>query len=323
MTDYPFQYINYEVDAAAKIATVTLRNPHVGGNSAPFFAEEQLIEAIDEWESDDNVKVVIIKGEGDHFCAGHDVGEYLKGFKFQHKPDKPKPRPRNREQLVIQRNTRDAWKRLFFSLKPTIAQVQGQCIEWGNATQTCCDITIAAEDAHLGNLGQTAGISGITIIRIYTYLMGHKRTREMMISGRTFSGRDAALIGLVNRAVPAEQLEAEVLEEAQRIALLPIDGIVTGKAYSHLVFDSMGMGQAFTETYYGHQLGLKMKFEEDDFWFFDEIRRNGVKEAVRKRQERYEPVGGFGGEAERPIVPNGVAVFDNERERAGRSEPEG
>lgn len=303
MADYPFQYLNYEVDREEKIATVTMTNPHMGGNAAPFFAEAQLIDLIDQWESDDDVKVVIIKGSGDHFCAGHDVGAYLEGFHFQPKPDMPKPRQGNRKQLVTQRNSREAWRRLFYSLKPTIAQVHGQCIEWGNAVQTCCDLTIAAEDAHLGNLGQVAGISGITIIRIYTELIGHKRTREMMISGRTWSGTQAADIGLINRAVKGEDLADTVLNEARRIALLPIDGIVTGKAYTNLVFDSMGLSQAFTETYYGHELGLKMKFENDDFWFFDEIRRHGTKEAVRKRQNRYQKVGGFGSEAEYPIVP--------------------
>lgn len=303
MSDYPYDYVNYAVDREKKIATVTFHNPTMGGNAAPFFAEEQLVNAIDSWEDDDDVKVVVIKGTGDHFCAGHDVGAYLEGFKFQPKPDKPKPRLGNRKQLVIQRNSREAWRRLFYSMKPTIAQVHGQCIEWGNAVQACCDITIAAEDAHLGNLGQVAGISGITIIRLYANLIGYKRTREMMISGRTFSGRDASLIGLINHAVPAEQLESVVQQEAARIALLPIDGIVTGKAYAHLVFDSMGFSSAFTETYYGHELGLKMKFEEDDFWFFDQIRRNGVRDAVRQRQARYEPYGGFGADAELPLVP--------------------
>jgi enoyl-CoA hydratase len=303
VSEYPFTYINYEVDREANIATVTLTNPHAGGNASPFFAEEQLLEAIDAWESDDDVKVVIIKGAGHHFCAGHDVGGYLEGFQFQSKANAPKPRLGNHKQLVIQRDLRDAWRRLFYSLKPTIAQVEGQCIEWGNAIQVCCDMTIAADDAHFGNLGQVAGISGITILRVYVSLIGQKRTREMMISGRTFSGADASAIGLINHAVPASELEDTVRREAARIALLPLDGIVTGKAYTNLVFDSMGFTSAFTETYFGHELGLKMKFEPDDFWFFDEIRRNGIKDAVQKRKDRYEPVGGFGADAEYPLWP--------------------
>jgi len=298
---YPFEYAKYVVDPESKIATVTLSNPGKR-NSAPFWGEDQILDAIDDWEKNDDVKVVIIKGDGDHFCGGHDLEGYFDGFGTRSKTSE-RGLP-NRNQLMLERDMRQVWRRLFFSLKPTIAQISGHCIELGNALQACCDISIAAEDAHIGNLGQVAGISGITLIRLYAHLIGYKRTREMMVTGRTWSGREASLIGLVNRAVPAADVAAEALNEARRIALLPIDGIVSGKAYSHLVWEAMGMGQAFTELYLGHTLGLKLRFEEGDFAFFKEVRRNGAKEAVRKRRELYAPLGGFGPDAEVSIVPD-------------------
>lgn len=307
MSDHPFVYVDYQVDRQEKIATVTFTNP-AKHNAAPWWAEEELVAAIDAWERDDDVKAVIIRGTGEHFCAGHDVGAYLQGFKVDSAPGAPKRRPTNREQLLVERNLHQAKQRLFYSLKPTIAQISGQCIEWGNQIQVCCDISIAAEDAHLGNLGQAAGMAGINIIRIYAELVGFKRMREMMVTGRTISGRDAALIGLVNRAVRPEHLEDEVRTEARRIALLPLDGIVTGKAYTNAVYDSMGLGKAFSEVTLGHVLGLKIRVEEDEFSFFRELRNHGTSHAVRQRQARYEPLGGFGQRAERPIVPDDRAV---------------
>lgn len=299
---YPYEYVQYRVDPESKIATVTLSNPGKR-NAAPFWGEEQLVMAIDDWEKNDDVKVVIIKGEGEHFCGGHDLEGYFEGFGTRSKTNE-RGLP-NRHQLTLQRDLRQVWRRLFFSLKPTIAQISGHCIELGNQLQACCDISIAAEDAHIGNLGQVGGISGITLIRLYAHLIGYKRTREMMVTGRTWSGREASLIGLVNRAVPREQLAEEAMTEARRIALLPIDGIVSGKAYSHLVWEAMGMGQAFTELYIGHTLGLKLRFEEGDFAFFKEVRRNGASAAVAKRRELYAPLGGFGPDAEISIVPRG------------------
>jgi len=299
---YPYEYVKYRVDPESKIATVTLSNPGKR-NASPFWGEEQLVTAIDDWEKNDDVKVVIIKGEGEHFCGGHDLEGYFEGFGTRSKTNE-RGLP-NRHQLTLQRDLRQVWRRLFFSLKPTIAQISGHCIELGNQLQACCDISIAAEDAHIGNLGQVGGISGITLIRLYAHLIGYKRTREMMVTGRTWSGREASLIGLVNRAVPREKLEEEALTEARRIALLPIDGIVSGKAYSHLVWEAMGMGQAFTELYVGHTLGLKLRFEEGDFAFFKEVRRNGASAAVAKRRELYAPLGGFGPDAEISIVPRG------------------
>lgn len=295
---YPFQYAKYEVDRKAKIATVTLSNPKKR-NAAPFWGEDQLLAAIDAWEKDDDVKVVIIKGEGEHFCGGHDLESYFDGFGVRSKTTAELP---NRHKLRMERDLRQIWRRLFFSLKPTIAQVSGQCIELGNTFQVCCDITIAAEDANIGNLGQVAGISGISLIRLYANLIGYKRTREMMVTGRTWSGTEASLIGLVNRSVPREELDEEVLNEARRIALLPIDGIVAGKAYTQMVWESMGLSQTFTEQYFAHTLALKPRFEEDEFAFFKEVRKNGASAAVNKRRELYAPLGGFGREAEIPIT---------------------
>ncbi|OWT59182.1 enoyl-CoA hydratase/isomerase family protein [Candidimonas nitroreducens] len=297
---YPFDYIKYEVDREAKIATVTLSNPGKK-NATPFWGEEQLLDTIDAWEKDDDVKVVLIRGEGDNFCSGHDLNGYFDGFGVR---SKTKDRLANRHQLMLERDLRQVWRRLFFSLKPTIAEVRGHCIELGNALQACCDITIAADDANIGNLGQVAGISGITIIRLYAHLIGYKRTREMMTTGRTWSGREASLIGLINRAVPSEELAEAAMAEARRIAILPIDGIVMGKAYTHMVWESMGMGQAFTESYFGHAFGLKLKFEDGEFAFFKEVREHGAGEAVKKRRAHYEPLGGFGPRAEARIVPS-------------------
>ncbi len=296
MSEYPFNFLDYKVNREEKIATVTLNNPRTG-NLAPIFAEEQLTELIDEWEQDDDVKVVILKGTGDHFCAGHDVQQYNQTFKVGRDS-----RHNLRDSFIAKRDSRVEMRRLLFSLKPTIAQVHGLCIEWGNVFQVCADMTIAAHDAHFGNLGQTAGISGVTIIRLYISLIGQKRMREMMLSGRTWSGREASRIGLINRSVPKEKLEAEVLNEARRIALLPLDGIVAGKAYTHQVYESMGFGASFTENSYFHQLALKSKFEEGEPAFFRQAHKIGVKAAAKERNLRYDPLGGFGPAAERPTI---------------------
>lgn len=302
--NYRFDYFNYEVEPNSKIARITLRNPDPRkGNTAPFFAEQQLVELIDAWEKDDNVKVVVILADGEHFCSGHDMGEYLGAFHVDTEKEKEKRRrPKLREQLITERNLHKSIERLLFSLKPVVTGVQGRCLDFGMHLQTFSDISIAANDAHIGSLGQTAGAAGVSWLRIYASLIGFKRARAMWTTGRTFSGRDAALIGLVNRSVPRKDLNQAVLEEAQRIALLPLDGLVMGKAYTHMVLESMGFGKASAELYVAHVLGLKMRFEADEFWFFDEVRRSGAKEALRKRKARYEPLGGFGEISEKPIV---------------------
>ena len=307
MDKYPYEFFKYEVFQGEGIAVVTLNNPDQK-NVAPFWCEGQLNEIIDRWERDDNVKVVVIRGAGDNFSAGHDFGGYLDfyGVKGKAADSGKKPRAVNRHSLLNQRFQMNSKRRLFNSLKPTIAEIRGLCIEWANVFQACCDISIAADDAQIGSLGQTAGIAGITQLRLFVFLIGYKRAREMAITGRTWTGRDASLIGLINRSVPPERLSEEVWEEARRIALLPVDGIVTGKAYSEMVLESMGLDATFSESYNAYVAGLHISFEEEEFSFIRAVRKSGTSSAIAQRKARYDGVGGFGAQANKPIVGDGA-----------------
>jgi enoyl-CoA hydratase len=297
----PYQFTTYEVDREAKIATLTLSGPK-NGNPAPWWAEAEIMGHIDSWENDDDVKVVIIRSDKDDFSVGHDFGGYhenagLKGSKTAARAST------NRARLLRSGGGGGHYPtRLLTSMKPTIAEVRGHCIEWGCLTQVMCDITIAANDAHFGCLGQTAGNSGVHYLPMYMNLIGYKRAREMFLTGRTYSGADAARIGLVNRSVPVDELQDEVWNEAKRIALLPIDGIVLGKAYTQTALESAGLTTGHLTTMLAWNLGLRLRFEEDEFGFLTTVRKEGVSEAVQQRGERYAPFGGYGRHDERPLV---------------------
>jgi enoyl-CoA hydratase/carnithine racemase len=158
----------------------------------------------------------------------------------------------------------------------------------GNMLQLYCDMTIASSTARFGNLGQTIGISGITTARPYIQLIGQKRYREMMMTGKLITGKEAELWGLINRAVPDAKLEDEVMATVRRIALLPIDGIVTGKAFTALVYHEMGLASSFIEAGFGHSLGaFKLAHEPDEFHFFKMAREQGISAAINARNARY------------------------------------
>ncbi|HJN85541.1 MAG: enoyl-CoA hydratase/isomerase family protein [Dehalococcoidia bacterium] len=283
--DKPFY--KYEKDRKEKCAFLTLNRPEKR-NAVPESADEELVAAIDDWENDDNVKSVIVIGNGKHFCGGHDLGGWG-GLDMTSDAPRSERRDPQRVQLTRQIVGRPrTLGRLFLSMKPTIAAVRGVCIEMGNMIQLYCDMTIASETARIGNLGQTIGISGITTARPYISLIGQKRYREMVTTGKLVSGKEAELWGLVNRAVPDDQLEAEVMATVRRIALLPIDGIVTGKAFTALVYSEMGLVASFIEAGFGHSLGaFKLAHEEDEFHFFKTAREEGISAAIGARNQRY------------------------------------
>jgi hypothetical protein len=146
-------------------------------------------------------------------------------------------------------------------------------------------------------------MSGIHPSITYLSAMGYKRFREMMVSGRTYSGSDAVEMGLCNRIVPRAKLEEETWKEAQRIAIIPLDGLVTGKMSARLGMMNLGVSQhEEVQTAYWGGFMPNIKTEPDEFHFFGTVRDKGLKEAIRGRQALYDPLGGYGSKGEQKRV---------------------
>ena len=152
----------------------------------------------------------------------------------------------------------------------------------------CCDLTIAAEDSKIGHSEQRLGFSGaMYVFPIEIMLIGQKRARELLLTGKLIDGIEAERIGLINRAVPKDKLEEETRKLAKAMTLLPRDGIAIGKATARLAYDSMGLSSAFGQGYLGHTMFTNVRFEEGEFNFIKRRRDVGVRDAFRERDERY------------------------------------
>lgn len=289
--------MNYErviYETSNNIATIILNYPDKmnvwkfaasGGMVDDFFA------ALTEAEEDDDVKVIIIKGAGPSFSAGHDLTEvgYVYGYGTGEKGEK-KRRPSQRIRLKLDRfGLNEPRKRLFLCPKVTIAQVHGYCVGEGIIVMTCCDLAVAAEDAIIGHTEQRLGFAGMSsTFPILMMSVGLKRAMELLLTGRQLSGAEAAEIGLVNKAVPVDRLEEETLELARRIALLPRDGISIGKAIRHIQYERLGLTSGFATGYVGHTLFTNLRWEDDEYNFFKERRDKGERAAFHGKDERFE-----------------------------------
>ncbi len=270
------------------MVTLTMNKPETL-NALNIEFSREIDEALTEVEQDDDVKVVVIKGAGKAFSAGYDLGRvYFVYGGGTGKPEDKTRRPSQRSRLAYDRWRSESLRKIFLLDKITIAQVHGYCIGGGLYMSLCCDLTIAAEDAKIGHSEQRLGFSGtMYVFPIEVMLIGQKRARELLLTGKLIDGKEAERIGLVNQAVAADQLEAETRKLAKSMTLLPRDGIAIGKACARMTYDSMGLSSAFGQGYLGHTMFTNTRFEPGEYNFIKRRRDVGLREAVKERDARY------------------------------------
>jgi enoyl-CoA hydratase/carnithine racemase len=245
---------------------------------------EELDAAFAAAEPDLEVKVVVVKGAGRAFSVGQD----LSGVETSEVlPDPRKPVSR-KKQLEAERRRNRRWEYIFNLAKPTIAQVHGYCLGFGCNLAMVCDITIASEDALFGDPSIRMGL--LSEMPLWIWLIGIKKTRELLYSGRYITAAEAEQFGLINKAVPKDKLESEVLKLAKGVSLLSGDGLANCKDGINSVMEARGLGEAWRFT---NEMQLVMgqhSRESGDFDFFDVREKKGLKAAI---EERDAPFKGF------------------------------
>ncbi len=286
-----YQYVLYGVENG--IATITLNRPeklnvlNMMGTKEGVFTD--MLDALSEAEDDDDVKVIIIKGAGSSFCAGEDLSQagFVYGFGTGKKGER---RPSERIRLKYDKKFMEDWCRLLYSPKLTIAQGHGYCLGAGTMILNFCDFAIVSEDAELGFIEERIGTVGSANPFVMSLILtvGLKRARDLIFTGRRFDGKEAAAMSLVTKAVPAADLDREVMELAEDLTKLPRDGIAIGKASLELWMNIMGMHTcSVSAAYMSHTLFTNLRWEPDEYNFFKERRDQGLKDSLHGMQDRY------------------------------------
>jgi enoyl-CoA hydratase len=178
---------------------------------------------------DKSVGAIIIKGNGKCFSAGYDLSQA---------PSEPLPRHISPGEGIWPRHLVDGWFEMWDMATPVIAQVHGYCLAGGSELATACDLVYAAEDAQIGYPPVRA--MSTPDCAYHPWVMGMRAAMEMMLTGDSMSGIEAARVGFANRAFPAERLEEEVLNVARRVAKIPPDLQALNKRVVHRAMEVMG-----------------------------------------------------------------------------------
>jgi trans-feruloyl-CoA hydratase/vanillin synthase len=199
---------NVLVEFEDGIAWVSLNRPHKRNAMNPALNQEML-DTLDALELDERCKVLVLTGSGEAFSAGMDLKEY-----FRENQAKP-----TLEWLRVRRtNANWQWRRLMFYPKPTIAMVNGWCFGGAFTPLVSCDLSVAAETATFGLSEINWGIiPGGVVTRAVAAKMNQADALYYIMTGDTFDGKKAASTGLINFAVPAEELREATRTLAKKL----------------------------------------------------------------------------------------------------------
>jgi enoyl-CoA hydratase len=238
----------------------------------------RLEEALGQARDDDAVKVVVLTGAGRAFCAGFDLSEEastaVEGAHAWHG--------------ILDADV-TATMRVWAFPKPTICAVRGYCLAGGCELAMACDMIVAAESGRFGEPEIRYGSGPVTLLM--PFLLGQKRTNELLFTGDMIDAQTAERYGLVNRVVPDDELDSAVEALVRKVAPTPLPVLRLTKLGLVRAYEAMGLRQAVAANLdISAMLNAAETPEQREF---DEIvRTSGLKAALAWRDARYGEVMG-------------------------------
>lgn len=242
------------------VGLVTLNRPEVL-NALSVGLMEELIAALEAFDRDPNVYVIVLAGSEKAFAAGADIGDMAEASLLD----------------MYDRNNLARWVRVKSVRKPIIAAISGFCLGGGCELAMHCDIIVASESAQFGqpeiNIGVMPGAGGTQRL---TRAIGKFRAMEMVLTGRFISAQEAYEAGLVSKVVAKEQFLAEAMRLAQVMATKPPIALKLAKE-AVLAVDEM-------------PLAAGIEYERKLFYslFATQDQKEGMRAFVEKRKPKFE-----------------------------------
>ena len=298
----PEAMVLYEKDPKTRIATLTLNRPD-RMNGVTAGARQRFADLVHRANVDDDVKVLVIRGVGDHFGTGADLEEqagmysesdYSPLYEFKIGEDEgvrypPRESYRFLASLTqLYANTNFGLRSLQDFKKISIIEVKGYCYGWHFYQTADADLVICSEDALFGHSAwRYAGWAA----RMWQWvlMMGLRRFQEMVFTGRPFTAREMYECGFVNSVVPRDQLEAEVEKYAVACAhTRPTDTVVLQKTFFEVFKQHQGeyMGSVLSGWL---ESMLPMVKDDGGLELGEETFDKGLSKAVKDNDSVYPP----------------------------------
>jgi enoyl-CoA hydratase len=254
-----------------RVRRLTLNRPHKR-NALNDDLRLALFDALRAADADESVSVVVIRGAGNCFSAGYDLGERAH----------PVERAGATTDGWWARHVVAGWFELWDMATPLVAQVHGWCLAGGSELATACDLVYVADDARIGYPPVRSMSS--PDMAWQPWLLGLRRGMEALLTGDAMTGVEAADLGFATRSFPADTLETEVLSIAGRIAEVPLDLLAINKRVCHRAMEAAGIRDGLRATAELNALGFHQRSSRD---YMRSFKEKGVRDNLSERDRAF------------------------------------
>jgi len=225
MSEYEF----IEVDEAAPfVQRITLNRPDKR-NAINNKLRAELLGALQQADSNDSVRVTVVRGAGTCFSSGYDLKSDLGADQPYFTPDVG---------MQWAKHVGQGWMSIWDLAKPVIAQIHGYAMAGGLELAGACDLAYASREAKLSH--PVLRFAGLPDFAHFPVTLAPRHAMELHLAGRVYTGDEAERVGLINQAFEAEDLEARVLEVAEVITQTPPAVVTVNKRFVYAAMEAQG-----------------------------------------------------------------------------------
>jgi enoyl-CoA hydratase len=287
MAETASETVRYE--ERGSLAIITLNRPE-RLNTLTESVVQGVADGIDAAAASQDVRAIVLRGEGRVFTAGYDlVAEGAGGWGSPY--DAPRVEPRAgawdpvRDYQFMNHNVQRFMK-IWHCPKPVIGEIHGFAVGGATDLVLCCDQLFMADDAFIGYA--PSRIFGTPTTMLWVYRLGLEHAKQFLLTGEAIDAATALRIGLVSRVVPAAELSQQVEEHAERFRHIPANQLALNKLLINQAFENMGLR---TTQLLGTFFDGVTRHTEEAYRWAESFREKGFREVIRERDA---PFGDYG-----------------------------
>lgn len=278
----------YEV-VDGHIARITLNRPHRRNAILTPTMNEMLADAFVRAQDDDEVKVILLSGNGSDFCSGEDTQRMpVEAFGLK----KGGRLGQSKRMRGIRKLLDSTLEGTIWGDKVVIVAAQGAVLGQGFSFAMTADLLILADDAYVARRQSRIGFAGFeTQLPMTLMRLGLNRGMEALLTGRTMSAAELKEWGVASSVVPRTQLNDEAMRYARAVAAHSTDNLMLGKRALQQYFQGMGLGAFINFATVAHPLFSNVVWRDDEINFLRERDRVGGRDAMRNLNKVWEDLG--------------------------------